>query len=436
MRTSSMPSFRRVLWVVLPSMVAIALTAMPARSAEPAKCVLKKGDRLVVVGDSITEQKVYSRYIEDYLTACRPDLDIWCLQLGWGGETAGGFVGRMEQDLLSFKPNVVTTCYGMNDGGYRPYEEGIGKGYGGAMQKIIDAVKKAGGTIVVGTPGAVDTDAWQNPRTKPDVYNDNLKHLADIDRKLAAEAGMPFADVHGPIIEVMKKAKAANGEKYHVCGGDGVHPDNNGQLVMAYAFLKGLGLDGQIGTITVEADGKATASDGHKVLSSEGGKIEIESSRYPFCFTGDGKSPGSNRSILPFLPFNDELNRFMLVVKGLKADKAAVTWGKETKTFTADQLAKGVNLAAEFMDSPFSEAFQKVDQAVAKKQGFETMMIKQAYHTLGPLARDLVGDAEAEAAIKTIKDRMTTKHEALGKAARETVVPVKHTITIAAEAAK
>jgi hypothetical protein len=268
------------------------------------------------------------------------------------------------------------------------------------------------------------------------VYNDNLKHLADIDRKLASEAEMPFADVFGPIIEVMKKAKAANGEGYHVCGGDGVHPDNNGQLVMAYAFLKGLGMDGQIGTITVEADGKTAASDGHKVLSSEGGKIEVESSRYPFCFYGDGKSTGSNRSILPFLPFNDELNRFVLVVKGLKADKAAVTWGKDTKTFTADQLAKGVNLAAEFLDNPFSEAFQKVDQAVAKKEGFETMMIKQAYHTLDPLARELGADAEAEAAIKTIKSRLTTKHEALAKAARETVVPVKHTIVIAAEAAK
>jgi lysophospholipase L1-like esterase len=432
-----MPSSRRALWVVLPSVLAFALMALPARSEDQAKCVLKKGDRLVVVGDSITEQKVYSRYIEDYLTACRPDLDIWCLQLGWGGETAGGFVGRMEQDLLSFKPNVVTTCYGMNDGGYRAFEAGIGKGYEGAMKKIIDAVKKSGATIVVGTPGAVDTKTWRgSPATTPDIYNDNLKHLAEIDRKLAADAGMPFADVHDPIIEVMKKAKAANGETYHVCGGDGVHPDNNGQLVMAYAFLKGLGLDGQIGTITVDAAGKATASDGHKVLSSEGGKIEIESSRYPFCFTGDGKTPGSNRSILPFLPFNDELNRFILVVKGLKADKAAVTWGKETKTFTADQLAIGVNLAAEFMDNPFSEAFQKVDQAVAKKQGFETMMIKQAYHTLDPLARDLAGDAELEAAIKTIKTRLPAKQEAMSKAVRETVVPVKHTITIVAGDAK
>ena len=431
MRTASMPSSRRALWVVLPSVLAVALMALPARSDEQAKCVLKKGDRLVVVGDSITEQKVYSRYIEDYLTACRPDLDIWCLQLGWGGETAGGFVGRMEQDLLSFKPNVVTTCYGMNDGGYRAYDEGIGKRYEEPMKKIIDAVKKIGGTIVVGSPGAVDTKAWRS-QTGPDVYNDNLKHLTEIDRKLAADAGMPFADVHDPIIEVMKKAKAAYGENYHVCGGDGIHPANNGQLVMASAFLKGLGLDGQIGTITVDASGKATASDGHKVLSSEGGKIEIESSRYPFCFTGDGKSPDSNRSILQFLPFNDELNRFMLVVKGLKADKAAVTWGKETKTFTADQLAKGVNLAAEFLDNPFSEPFQKVDQAVAKKQGFETMMIKQAYHTLDPLARDLAGDSEVEAAIKTIKSRLITKEDALGKAVRETVVPVKHTITIVA----
>ena len=84
--------------------------------------VLAAGQRVAVVGDSITEQKLYSRYIEDYLLMCLSDLELQVVQLGWSGERAPGFAARLENDLLPFRPDVVTTCYGMNDGLYRPYE--------------------------------------------------------------------------------------------------------------------------------------------------------------------------------------------------------------------------------------------------------------------------------------------------------------------------
>src|SRR5881296_1552254 len=98
----------------------LALTLVAGASRKEA-IILKKGHRVAVVGDSITEQKLYSRYIELYLTACLHELDLRVIQLGWGGETAGGFAGRMNNDLLPWKPDVVTTCYGMNDGGYKKY---------------------------------------------------------------------------------------------------------------------------------------------------------------------------------------------------------------------------------------------------------------------------------------------------------------------------
>lgn len=80
--------------------------------------LLKRGDRLALCGDSITEQKMYSRAIETYLTVCAPELDISVRQYGWSGEQAPGFLARMTNDCLRFKPTVATTCYGMNDHGY------------------------------------------------------------------------------------------------------------------------------------------------------------------------------------------------------------------------------------------------------------------------------------------------------------------------------
>ena len=83
--------------------------------------------------------------------------------------------------------------------------------------------------------------------------------------KVAQQQGVVFANVLDPMIDVMTKAKAKYGREYHLAGGDGVHPDPNGHLVMAYAFLKALGCDGNIGAINVDlGQGKATASAGHR----------------------------------------------------------------------------------------------------------------------------------------------------------------------------
>ena len=76
----------------------------------------------------------------------------------------------------------------------------------------------------------------------------------------------------------MTKAKAKYGKDYHVGGDDGVHPDRNGHLVMAYAFLRALGCDGDIGTISVDlGKNTATATDGHKIQSVKDGSVEVVS---------------------------------------------------------------------------------------------------------------------------------------------------------------
>jgi hypothetical protein len=51
------------------------------------------------------------------------------------------------------------------------------------------------------------------------------------------------------------------------------HESANGQLIMAYAFLKALGVDGRIGEVTLDLKGPTTATSGHRVLASSGGKV-------------------------------------------------------------------------------------------------------------------------------------------------------------------
>jgi lysophospholipase L1-like esterase len=406
------------------------LLAAPAL-APAAEPPLVKGDTVAIIGDSITEQKLYSLYIEDYLLMCRPEFGLRTTQFGWGGETAPGFANRMANDCLRFKPSVITTCFGMNDGGYSPMDPAKAKRYHDGQASIVQQAKKAGVRyIVVGSPGVVDADTFRHDAAAATIYNKTLAEERDIAKAVAAEEGVAFANVFDPMMEAMTKAKAKYGKDYHVAGGDGVHPDRNGHLVMAYAFLKALGCDGDIGTITVDlAGGKAEASAGHKVLSFKDGSVEIESSRYPFCFSGDPKSPSGTAGITEFFPFNEELNRFVLVVKGVPAEaKVTIAWGEVTKDFTGAQLAKGINLAAEFAaGNPFSKPFAEVEGKIGNQQNLETHLVKNLLHNLPQYAE--FAPAE-KATFERITDALVKKGFEVRDASAAAVVPVKHTLKV------
>jgi lysophospholipase L1-like esterase len=418
-------------------LVALAVVAARARGDQPP---FLSSARVAVVGDSITEQKLYSKYVECWLLACSGVPDVQVMQFGWSGERADGFAKRAANDLAVFRPTVATLCYGMNDGGYQAWKPEIGQTYEANMRKVLDQLQEAGvKTVVVGSPGAVDTNFFRPGQTMGDqpanvAYNDTLAHLRDIDRRLATENGLRFADVHASMTDAMRKANEARGPKYDVCGGDGFHPGPNGQLLMAYAFLKGLGVDGAIGTIDVDGRaGTAAATPGHSVRGTraDDGRVtvEVESGRWPFCFEGDGTSSASTRSILPFVPFNDDLNRYVLKAKNLAAPRAKVTWGGESKEFTREQLEKGVNLAAEFGRTPFDEPFAALSAAVAEKQAYETFMIKQIITDFRQIP-GIGDDPEAQAAAKLLGDRLMRRWRDLEKKVRERLVPVKHTLTI------
>lgn len=407
----------------------LSVLLLAGATALQAENLLPANARVAIIGDSITEQKLYSRYMEAYLLACTGRTDIHVFQFGWSGERAGGFAARLKNDLSVFNPNVATTCYGMNDGSYTAYTAAIGAEYEKNMRLVLGGLKAMGvKNVAVGSPGAVDTKFFT--RFEPAVYNDNLAHLRDIAKKLAGEHGQSFANVHDTMIDAMAKAKPVLGENYDVCGPDGFHPGPNGHLLMAQAFLKALGLDGNIGEITVDLAGAATASEGHKVTSSGKGSVELESSKWPFCFDADPKASTSTRSILAFTSFNQDLNRLTLKVKGMSKAKARVTWGAESREFTKEQLEAGVNLAAEFSKTPFDASFQDLLNAVGAKQSLETTMIKNLITHFRGLADEAKSDAEFANALEVLKKKMMAKQSAHDANVRKRLKPVKHRISV------
>ena len=398
----------------------------PLKAPAPGRLLLKPGDRLAICGDSITEQKMYSRIMENYLMVCVPELGMTVRQYGWSGERAPGFLARMTNDCLRFSPTIATTCYGMNDHEYRPYEDRIGKTYREKQIAIVRAFKKAGARVVLGSPGCVGKMPHWVKTASGTVEDLNLSlcQLRNTDIEIARQERVAFADVFWPMLTAGFQARQKFGPDFAVAGKDGVHPGWAGQLMMAYAFLKAFGLNGDIGTFTVDlASGKATASAGHRIVTAKPGEITIESRRYPFCATGAPDRDDSIRGGMALVPFNRELNRLTLVAKRGRAKSCKVTWGGETRTYTAEQLARGVNLADDFATNPFSEAFKKVDEAVLAKQACETTQIKKEFH--GP-------NGKADNMKATVK-RTEQERAQLAAAIKAAVVPVTHTIKITVE---
>jgi hypothetical protein len=328
----------------------------------------------------------------------------------------------MVNDALRFKPTIATTCYGMNDHKYRAYDAANGQWYRENQLAIVKAFKAAGARFVLGSPGCVGPKVpWSNAGSE--AMNLNLCELRNIDIDIAQQEQVAFADVFWPMLTLGWKATNQFGENYAIAGKDAVHPGWAGQVVMATAFLQALGLDGDLGTFTVDLGaGKASATGGHEVVAFTNGELTLKSGRYPFCApAGELSDDNSIRSGMALTDFNSRFNRLRLGVKNAPAKEYKVTWGTETKTFTGKELADGILLPARFTKTPFDDAFKRLDEAVANKQNYETKQIKSLFH--GEEGRV---DMEATVAL-TEKARAP-----LAAAIREALVPVTHTVKIEA----
>jgi lysophospholipase L1-like esterase len=392
-----------------------------------ADSLLQPNDLVAIAGDSITQQQIYSVFIEDYLLMCQPVPNVGTLQFGSNGAGAYVLGSRTPNDLSYFHPTVVTMLFGMNDGQYKPLNDERADGFKKGTLSSIEAVKKIGvRVVVVSSPTCVD---WMDHKGR-DMYNQTLGSFGDFARQIAQDEKVTFTDTHGIMASVIAKGEAATSPAYYL-GGDGTHQGPAGHLVMAYAMLKGFGCDGAVGTITVDLKAnQAQGTPGQKIVSVKDGVVQIESTRYPFCFTGDPAKTDTTTTldVVKYLPFNEDLNRYLLVVHGLTTARAKVTWGGVTQEFAAADLEKGINLAAAFAPTnPFSAQFAKVDVAVRAKQKQEVSLAKDFMSDFGRL-KDALPDQVP--VLEEIVKRGQAQRAILAKAAVDLVVPVDHTIKI------
>ncbi|MBM3881519.1 MAG: hypothetical protein FJ387_17635 [Verrucomicrobia bacterium] len=176
----------------------------------------------------------------------------------------------------------------MNDHGYRPFEPAIGQRYRTALETIVQAFQEAGARVVIGSPGCVGRiPPWvRDPQFGVEDLNLNLCELRNLGLEIASERQAAFADLFWPMLTAGWTARQKYGADYALPGQDGVHPGWAGSFVMAYAFLRAFGLNGEIGTFEVDLGREqARLSRGHELHRFSRGELTVTSHRYPFMHT-------------------------------------------------------------------------------------------------------------------------------------------------------
>ena len=216
------------------------------------------------------------------------------------------------------QPSLVFVNFGMNDGGYKAYDEATFRNYLAAQGALADTIRAAGAREVLFTTSPVDDVL----RKDNGVYNDTLSRMARGLGQLAAERGLPLIDLLHPMLEVQRRAKEKDPAFTMIP--DTVHPDAVGHLVMAYAAIRQIDAPRAVGDIVVDGElGRAQgATIGNAVAKDGGVEFDLTLPFLPFYV------PKEARRALDLVPLEDELNRFRLQVKGRPGSRASRPLGR------------------------------------------------------------------------------------------------------------
>lgn len=304
---------------------------------------IRDGDTVVFLGDSITAARTYGKMIENFTLLRFPQRKVHFVNAGWGGDTAAGGLARLERDVFSKGATLVTVAYGINDIGWggKADEEHRQK-YLGGVRGIVEACKKRNVRVFICSAAATNSD--------PDKSADDfLQKMCDDGMQIAREAGEGSIDVLREMRAIQRRMKAADPrETLHVA--DGIHLNDLGQTAMAYAILKGLHAPADVSSATIDAAAATSlAASGCAISNVSGGPDHIAFDRL------DEHLPFNQGLFFAlrfrFIPIPEELNRYMLTVKNLKAGKYDLkVSGRAVGTFSADDLSRGVNLASATAD--------------------------------------------------------------------------------------
>lgn len=201
---------------------------------------LKSGERIVFLGDSITQAGAgpggYVTLVQESLAKSHPDLKIEVLGAGISGNRVPDLEKRLERDVLAKKPTLVVIYIGINDVWHSLQGRGTPKPeFEAGLKRIIGQIRDAGARVVLCTASVIGE--------KRDGSNDldaMLDEYCQVSRQVAEETKSQLLDLRKEFLAYLKQHNSDNATQ-NVLTTDGVHLNEAGNRFVADRVLEALG---------------------------------------------------------------------------------------------------------------------------------------------------------------------------------------------------
>ncbi|MUT67592.1 SGNH/GDSL hydrolase family protein [Paenibacillus sp. NEAU-GSW1] len=213
--------------------------------------LLEKGQKLLFIGDSITDcdrakpageglfgalGKGYVAGVDALLQAVYPELGIRVVNVGTSGNNVRDLKERWQEDVIDRKPDWLSVMIGTNDV-WRQYDTPFitewhvyADEYEATLRQLVAETKAGVKGIVLMTPFFIESNENDAMRKTMDAYG-------EIVRRVAADTGSLFVDTQAAFNGVLTELYSAT------LAWDRVHPTAAGHMVLSRAFLNAIGFD-------------------------------------------------------------------------------------------------------------------------------------------------------------------------------------------------
>ncbi len=254
----------------------LLVSSMPSIRADD---LLPGARRILFLGDSITHSGQYvdgiegglvapeaARHwevvnVEGRLVAREATLEWEVVNVGLPSETVSGLSEdghadgkfprpdlheRLDRVLAAVKPDVIFACYGMNDGIYLPLDEERFARFRSGIELLRSKAAASGAQVIHLTPPVFDAEAIRG-KTSPDgkgkPFEGYDQVLTRYSEWLLAQRkqGWVVIDIHGPMRAALDLRRQS--EPDFRFANDGVHPSDEGHLLIARSVIRSLGGD-------------------------------------------------------------------------------------------------------------------------------------------------------------------------------------------------
>jgi lysophospholipase L1-like esterase len=270
----------------------------------------------------------------------------------------------MDSDVFAKKPTVITLTFGMNDTGYQnlkgakadsTYAVKVAESLK-SFRLIEDKLKQHPNVRKIMIASSPYDETAKIKATPLIGKNTAMLKIAADQQSTASKNNWDFVDLNRPMTAINLQQQQTD-STFTMEGSDRIHPTNDGQMVMAYLFLKAQGLAAKkVANMVINVNNKKVSLAENciitaPVINTNYIKFNYLANSLPYPMdtiaSGFGRPAKPQSAVLKLVPFTNEFNQELLQVIGLKegVKYSLKIDGEPIGTWNAADYTQGINMA-------------------------------------------------------------------------------------------